>query len=304
VGGAINVPGDIQQLVQAIDRLIALIWPLLHFNQVIATLLNDSLGLLLRFWFDFLWKTTDFDNSGDFTKNATIARFEPPIQIVANSLLVLVAIWASYRIMWSHGLRSQFTARVMLPRLFMGAVLINFALPMFQALVDANNTFCQVIHQIGTIPDKDAWAAIFRVNPADGLVQVITLAILALGYDVLAIAYLIRYTILILLAISAPLAGLLFVLPETNHLAKLWRKVFVTNLFMQPIQLFVLAIGFALESAGDSRTPVRHLFSLAALLVVFKVPGAMGSAEKIAHKLESTLHSGFTHAEHAVVRAI
>jgi len=144
--------------------------------------------------------------------------------------------------------------------------------------------------------------ATFSVNPADGALQVITTAILALGYDVLAVAYLIRYTILILLAITAPLAGLLFVLPETNHLAKLWRKLFVTNLFMQPIQLFVLAIGFALEKTGA--TPVRHLFALAALLIVFKVPGAMGSAEKIAHKLESTLHSSLTHAEHTVLRAI
>jgi hypothetical protein len=302
MGGAANLPSDIQQLIQAIDRLIALVSQLLHFNQAVAALLNDSLGLLLKFWFRFLWETTDFDSGGDFTKNLTIVRFEPTAQVVANSLLVLVAIWASYRIMWGHGVRSQFTARVLLPRLLMGVVLINFSLPMFQAVVLASNTLCDVIQRLGTIPDQAAWRATFSVDPADGLVQVITMAILALGYDVLAIAYLIRYTILILLAITAPLAGLLFVLPETNHLAKQWRKLFVTNLFMQPVQLFVLAIGFALESRAQ--TPVHHLFSLAALLVVLKVPGAMGSAEKIAHKLETTLHSGFTHAEHALVRAV
>jgi hypothetical protein len=128
-----------------------------------------------------------------------------------------------------------------------------------------------------------------------------TTAILVLGYDVLAIAYLVRYTVLIFLAVTAPLAGLLFVLPDTIQLAKLWRKLFITNLFMQPIQLFVLAIGFALDGAGH--LPVRHLFALAALLVVFKVPGAMGSAEKVAHKLESTITSGLTHVERAVVRA-
>lgn len=292
---------DIQQLIQAIDRLIALVSPLVHFNQVVAGLLNDSLGLLLRFWFRFLWSTTDFDSGGDFIKNATIARFEPAVQLAADSLLVLVVAWASYRIMWGHGVRSQFTARVLLPRLLMGVVLVNFSLPLFQAVVVASNTLCDVIQGFGTIPDQPAWRATFSVDPADGLVQVITMAILAVGYDVLAIAYLIRYTILILLAITAPLAGLLFVLPETNHLAKQWRKLFVTNLFMQPVQLFVLAIGFALE--GRAQTPVHHLFSLAALLVVLKVPGAMGSAEKIAHKLESTLHSSLTHAEHAIVRA-
>jgi hypothetical protein len=119
---------------------------------------------------------------------------------------------------------------------------------------------------------------------------------------VLAIAYLVRYTVLIFLAVTAPLAGLLFVLPDTLHIAKLWRKLFVTNLFMQPIQLFVLTIGFALDSTGH--LPVRHLFALGALLVVFKVPGAMGNAEKVAHKLESTFHSAATHVERAVVRAV
>ncbi len=302
MGGLGNLPGAIQQLIQAIDGLVALIWPFLHFNQVIAALLNDSLGLLLRFWFRFLWKTTDFPTGGDFTKNATIVQFEPAVQLLANSLLTLVAVWASYRIMWGHGVRSQFTARILLPRLFMGAVLINFSLPMFQAVVVANNTVCDVIKDIGLIPDADTWRATFSVDPADGVLQVITTGLLALGFDVLAIAYLIRYTVLILLAITAPLAGLLFVLPETNHLAKLWRKLFVTNLFMQPVQLFVLAIGFALESTPS--TPVHHLFALASLLVVFKVPGAMGSAEKMAHKLESTFHSGMSHLERAVVRAI
>ena len=302
MSGIGSLPGDIQQLIDVIQKLIGLLGPLLHFNQLVIALLNDSLGLLLRFWFQFLWKTTDFDHGGVFTKNATIVLYEPVVQTVADALLTLVAVWASYRIMWGHGLRSQFTARVMLPRLFMAAVLINFSLPMLQAVIDANNTICDVIRGFGTIPGKDAWVATFSINPADGLLQVITTAVLAVGYDVLAIAYLIRYTILILLAITAPLAGLLFVLPETNHLAKMWRKLFVTNLFMQPIQLFVLAIGFALESTGT--TPVRHLFAFAALLVVFKVPGAMGSAEKIAHKLESTLHTGLGHAEHALVRAI
>lgn len=302
MGAVGSLPGDIQQLIDAIQKLIGLLWPLLHPNEVVAVLLNDSLGLLLKIWNGFVLSTTDLESTKDFTQNATIQRFEPVVQGVADSLLVLVAVWASYRIMWGHSVSGRLGARVMLPRLFMGAVLINFALPMFQAVVAASNTLCAVIKDFKTIPDMDVWWRTFTLNPVDGLLQVITTAVLVLGYDVLAIAYLVRYTVLIFLAITAPLAGLLFVLPETNHIAKLWRNLFVTNLFMQPIQLFALAIGFALDSGGY--TPVRHLFALASLFVVFKVPGAIGSAEKVAHKLESTLHSGFTHLEHAVVRAI
>ncbi len=293
---------DIPQLIDAIDRLVGLLSPVLHPNQVAAVLLNDSLGLLLKVWFDFVLRTTDLETTHDFITNATIRQFAPTVQVVANSVLVLVAIWGSYRIMWGHGVRSQYTARILLPRLFMAAVMINFALPMVQAVVTASNTVCDVVMHYGTIPDWHVWWSTFSLNPGDGLWSVVTTAVLVVGYDVLAIAYLIRYTVLIFLAITAPVAGLLMVAPETAHLSKLWRKLFLTNLFMQPIQLFVLAIGFALESGGH--TPVRHLFALASLLVVFKVPGAMGSAEHVAHKLESLFHSGVTHAEHAIVRAI
>ena len=111
-----------------------------------------------------------------------------------------------------------------------------------------------------------------------------------------------RYAILIVLAITAPLAGLLFTLPDTHYLAKHWASLFVTNLLMQPAQLFVLAIGFALENGGH--TPVHHLFALASLLIVFKVPGALGGAEKTAHKLESALSIGLHGLQHVVARAV
>ncbi|HET7467113.1 MAG TPA: hypothetical protein VFL29_10625 [Candidatus Dormibacteraeota bacterium] len=299
-----NLPQAMQQLIQSVEKLTAMLWPLLHPNEIAAVLLKDSLGLVLKVWFDFVLRTTDIGGQAprDFIQSAAITRFEPTVQLLANSLLVLAIIWASYRIMWAHGVRSQFTARVLLPRVFMGAVLINFSQPMFQAAVTASNALCDVVMKFDTIADWPAWWHTFTVSPQDSVLQVVTTMGLVLGYDVLAVAYIVRYTVLIVLAISAPLAGLLFVLPETAHLAKMWRKLFVTNLFMQPIQLFVIAIGFALENTGT--IPLRHVFALAALLVVFKVPGAMGGAEKVAHRLESMINSSLTHAEHAVVRAL
>lgn len=297
-----NVPGDLQNLILALDRLVNLFWPFLHPNEVVRSLADGSLGLL-QMWFGFVLSTTDVESRGDFINDATIKSFEPIVQLVGNGLLAPAAVWASYRIMWGHGgVNSHYTARILLPRLVMGAVLVNFAMPLLQAAITVSNTLCQVIEQFQTIPSWDQLRTAFILNPGDGLWEVITTGLLVLGYDVLAIAYLVRYTILIVTAITAPLAAALFVLPDTQQLAKLWRKLFVTNLFMQPIQLFVLAIGFALDQAGG--LPVRHLFALATLLVVFKVPGAMGSADKVAHKLESTFHTAATHLERAVVRAV
>jgi hypothetical protein len=292
---------QLQDLIVQLTRLLDSLWPFAHPKEVIVALLNDSIGLLLKVWFDFILRTADFETGGDFVSSATIRRFEPAVQVASDAALVLVAMWASYRIMWGHGLRTQYSVRILLPRLLMGVVLINFALPLFQAVVAISNGLCEAIKSFGTINDPTSWWTGLANAPNAAAWQIVTTAALAGAYDVLAIAYLVRYAILIVLAITAPLAGLLFMLPETNHWSKVWASHFVTNLLMQPAQLFVLAIGFALENGG--RTPVHHLFALAALLIVFKVPGALGGTEKVAHKLQSTVHEAFTHIEHALVKA-
>ena len=292
----------IQSVLQALSRIEGLLWPLAHPDKVIASLLEDSLGLLLKVWFGFILRTTDFETGKDFVSNVTIHRFEPAVQLVADSALVLVIVIACYKLMWGHGVRTQYTVRMLLPRLLMGTLLINFAMPLFQVAVQASNVACDAIQSFGTIPNWNTWWDNYRLDQTHGVWQFITTGALVAGYDVLAVAYLVRYAILIVLAITAPLAGLLFTLPDTHYLAKQWASLFVTNLLMQPAQLFVLAIGFALENGGH--TPVHHLFALASLLIVFKVPGALGGAEKTAHKLESALSTGLHGLQHVVARAV
>lgn len=292
----------IQSVLQALTRIEGLLWPLAHPDKVIASLLEDSLGLLLKVWFGFILRTTDFETGKDFVSNVTIHRFVPAVQLVADSALVLVIVIACYKLMWGHGVRTQYTVRMLLPRLLMGTLLINFAVPLFQLAVQASNAACDAIQSFGTIPDWNTWWDNYRLDQTHGVWQFITTGALVAGYDVLALAYLVRYAILIVLAITAPLAGLLFTLPDTHYLAKHWASLVVTNLLMQPAQLFVLAIGFALEKGGH--TPVHHLFALASLLIVFKVPGALGGAEKTAHKLESALSIGLHGLQHIVARAV
>jgi hypothetical protein len=172
---------------------------------------------------------------------------------------------------------------------------------MFQAMVAASNSLCSAVQSLGALNDPTSWWTGFANAPNAAAWQVVTTAALAAGYDVLAITYLVRYAVLIVLAITAPLAGLLFTLPETHHWSRVWASHFVTNLLMQPAQLFVLSIGFALENGG--RTPVHHLFALASLLIVFKMPGAIGGAEKAAHKLQSTVEGAFKAVGHAMAHA-
>jgi len=296
-----QILAQLQIAIVQLSRIADTLWPFLHPQLVVKALVDDSLGLLLKVWFGFILHTTDFETGGAFTRNVTIREFEPALQTAANGALALIVVWAAYRLIWGQGVLTQYTVRTLLPRLLMGVVLINFALPLFQVVVDASNVACDAIQSFRTIPDWNTWWHNYALDQTSGIWQIITTGALIVGYDVLAIAYLIRYTILILLAISAPLAGLLFILPDTQRLARQWSSIFITNLLMQPAQLFVLAIGFALERGGH--TPLHHLFALAALLVVFKVPGAIGGSEKVAHKLETAVKAGFRVVEHAVVHA-
>ena len=291
----------LKALYDELSRIEGYLYTLTHPNLVLAHLLEDSVGLLLNVWFKFILSTTDFESGGDFINNSTIQRFEPKVQLVANAAMVLVALWASYRIMLGQGVTTQYSARVVLPRLFMAAVFINFAMPLLQMAIAASNAICDTVQTFSTHDDLATFAASYNHNPNAGTWEIITTGALAGGYGVLAITYLARYAILVVLAITAPLAGLLFMLPETQHLAKAWSSHFTTNLFMQPAQLFVLSVGLALEH--DGITPVHHLFALASLLIVFKIPGALGGAEKAAHKLESTVFTGLKQIGHVLVKA-
>ena len=291
----------LKDLYAELSRIDGYLNTIVHPNLVLAKVLNDSVGLVLNVWFKFILSTVDIETGGDFVNAATIQMFEPKVQIVANAGLAIIALWASYRIMWGHGLFTQYTARILLPRLFMAAVLINFALPLFQASVSAANAVSEAVRTFNVYDNFTTFVANYTNDPNAGTWEIFTTAALAGAYGVLAIAYLVRYAILVVLAITAPLAALTFMLPETNHLSKMWMTHFTTNLFMQPAQLFVLSIGFALEGKGQS--PIHHLFALATLLIVLKVPGAMGGSEKAAHKVQSTLHEAVKHLGHALAKA-
>ena len=86
-------------LLESLGRIEGILWPLVHPEKVVGILLDESLGLLLKVWFGFILRTTDFETGRDFTANITIHRFEPVVQLVADAALILVVIWASYRIM-------------------------------------------------------------------------------------------------------------------------------------------------------------------------------------------------------------
>src|SRR5947199_8164880 len=164
----------LKSLYEELGRIEGYLYTIVHPNLVVAKILDDSVGLLLNVWFKFILSTTDFETGGDFVSSATVQRFEPKVQLIANAALVLVALWASYRIMWGHGLFTQYTARILLPRIFMAAVLINFSLPLFQMSVGATNAVSEAVRSFNTHDDLASFAASYVNDPNAGTWEILT----------------------------------------------------------------------------------------------------------------------------------
>lgn len=230
-----------------------------------------------------------------------IQSFTPLVQVAADSALTAVITYASFRMMWGRTTaRSQFVLRVLLPRVLLAAMLINFTIPIVQAAVDASNALSD---SVVLATHRQVLADAGELSAGVGLVglQGVTLIVLFAAYAVLAFAYIVRFALLVVLTILAPAAALLFVLPETHRYAREWGGLFFSALLMQPLQLLVLAIGFALD--GYSMLPIRHLFALAAVFMTFKVPGALHSASMAGSKAAGFARRHATHAIHVAMKA-
>ena len=250
--------------------------------------LSDTGGLLKQALPSLLISTTDVHGSGGpFTGDPTIRLFEPKVQALADAALVLVAMWAFYRVMWGHGIFSQYTVRIMLPRLAAAAALINFAPQLVQAAVDLDNALADaVVNTYGRLAFIDGflhWTNDFFPFPF--LAPLISIC-LVVGLLLLSLGYVVRYALLVLLTILAPGAALLMVLPDT---------LFITTLLMQPLQLLVIAVGLQLEFTGTNWW--SHGFALATLWLCYKVPGALHSVSSVGTHASGT-------AKHQLKRAV
>jgi hypothetical protein len=289
--------GEVLQALDAIRRAIDL-------GGNIQAFIVENVQLVLEALRAFLLRTGNpTAPSQPFTTIGPIQTLTPLVQIAANSGLTAAITYAGFRMMWGRTTsRSQFVLRVLFPRLLLAAMLINFAVPLIQAAVDVCNALSDSV-VLATKQQLLIDAGEFNTVAATGGIglETVTLIVLFVAYAVLAFAYIVRFALLVILTILAPAAALLFVLPETHRYAREWSGLFVSALLMQPLQLLVLAVGFALD--GYSILPVRHLFALAAVWMTFKVPGALQSSALASSKATSQAKRHITHAMKLVAKA-
>ena len=217
-----------------------------------------------------------------FTAGAAVSSLNRLVTTTATALTVAVFLVACVRSVTSHSLDAAHTLQVVLPRLLAAILLMHASLPLMQLAIDLNNALALVLVGHGAVdPATLPWAAPMS-GPAlrtagDNLFLLLFTALMALGLAILVLAYVVRYTLLAVLCVAAPLAALLHVLPETAGYARQWLRLFSVTLFMQATQLLVLRVAVAL-AFDRHQSLIEVIYALATLYLMLKVPGALNAA--------------------------
>jgi hypothetical protein len=227
----------------------------------------------------------------------TVVHYATLTRLIADAALGGILVWAFIGVMWQQSAYGHYRLRMLLPRLLLASVLINFSGPLIQGALDIDRALTMTILHAGGFELKRFFDDIandlaFGVEPFSLLVALGMLLSLLL----LLVVYVLRFALVTVLAITAPLAALLFVLHETSEHARQWSALFVTSVFMQPLQLLIIGIGWSLDTHDFGLGPLRHAFALGCIVLCFRVPGVLHTSALVGRKGFSTGHSLLTHA--------
>jgi hypothetical protein len=229
--------------------------------------------------------------------NAAVVDLSNGMKAVANVALAAVAAWGGINIIINPHIRAPYHGVLeLVPRVLLGAILINFSRGWGGFAIDLNNAICEFIGG-ATMP---SWANLAKL-PTDGsvLLNLVAMAVYLVMGMLLLGQMLMRLALVDALLVIAPLALLCWVLPQTYAWARLWFTTFFGTVFVQAIQVLVLRLGAdliqslvpALGSLGSNPLTGVHAWLMTLLLgmavlqltrkiprLVQGVPAGMGTA--------------------------
>lgn len=257
---------------------------------------DAMLGVLDR----FLFRTVDPTTSGNrpLTSNSNLVSLNGGMAVAVDVLITAVLLFTGIRSILEHSLRSKYDLKVIIPRVLLAVVLAHSSLLFIQMAVDLNNAMGSVALSLGAPVNADTvpWApslspvTLARMVAGQDIFQVIMAVGLVVAMVILVLTYVIRSALLNVLIVTAPLAALLSVVPDTRVHAHTWMRMFAGTLFMQAVQLVVLRVAITtdFDSSGGLVTTV---YALATLWLMLKVPGAMNTGVHLESKAHTLYHS-------------
>ena len=221
------------------------------------------------------------DNSGakqgwDFFRN------------IANAIFAVIFLWIIFSQISNVGV-SNYGIKKILPRLIIGALLVNLSYYLCQIFVDLSNILGHTLKdalesgagEIGTESEAAGWIS-STAAALVGVGGVAAFAALAIGIPTLAAGFLAIMTVFIILVVRqagiillismSPIAFAAWLLPNTEDLFKKWMKMFRGLLLVFPIISLLYGAGklagavLASSATVDPNNPdeTLHLVALAA----------------------------------------
>ena len=221
------------------------------------------------------------DNSGakqgwDFFRN------------IANAIFAVIFLWIIFSQISNVGV-SNYGIKKILPRLIIGALLVNLSYYLCQIFVDLSNILGHTLKdalesgagEIGTTSEAAGWGSAIAATIV-GVGGVAAFAALAIGIPTLAAGFLAIMTVFIILVVRqagiillismSPMAFAAWLLPNTEDLFKKWLKMFRGLLLVFPIISLLYGAGklagavLASSATVDPNNPdeTLHLVALAA----------------------------------------
>ena len=184
------------------------------------------------------------DNSGakqgwDFFRN------------IANAIFAVIFLWIIFSQISNVGV-SNYGIKKILPRLIIGALLVNLSYYLCQIFVDLSNILGHTLKdalesgagEIGTTSEAAGWGSAIAATLV-GVGGVAAFAALAIGIPTLAAGFFAIMTVFIILVVRqagvillismSPIAFAAWLLPNTEDLFKKWMKMFRGLLLVFPI---------------------------------------------------------------------
>ena len=234
-------------------------------NQIITWFAKTVLGAL-----DALWEllTATVFVSPDVTRLPQVTAFAGTSLGVVNACYVLAFLWAGIAVMGRDTIPSRVGPGELIPRLVIGLIAANFALPICSTAIQLANAVTaaltgQTVTSPGSMQQLRAMTVTALTGTAGtspvGFLLVLIGLLIAVLVGVLVVQWIIRVGLLIVTVGVAPIAVSLHATPQTEGIAKLWWRTLFGTLATVTLQAVALHLTMAIFLDPRANLPVLGL---------------------------------------------
>ncbi len=257
-------------------------------NGAIAALAGITLAVIKALW--GLLSQTAF-STPDVTTLPQVIEITGRSLTIVNVCFILAVVTAGIVVMTKETVQVRYGISELAPRLVIGFVAANFAIPICQQLVVLANALTQALTGDG-VASTDSFAHLLRVitdsmnNPANDFLVVVIGLFIATLTGMLLVTWLVRLGVLVVLVGVSPVALACHATPFTDGAARLWWRSMLATLATVVLQALALQTtlkifldpnaNVAALGIPNDPTGTFNLFIVACLLwVTIKIPGMM-----------------------------